>query len=145
MSGFQVRYRLPALPVSGVKKPAPVAIGTALACASSVGARLTGRGRGGNSSSISGIDPGYSLLVVWSVRVITNIPRAHKPSKASQICEFKAKACRKLSDAISVILPFKAMVPDRHRKAASSGNIRAGLLLVEATWIINIHYHIHIK
>jgi hypothetical protein len=67
MSGFQVRNKLPALPVSGVKNPAPVAIGTVLACASSVGARLTGRGRGGKSSSISGIDPAHLLLVVLSV------------------------------------------------------------------------------
>lgn len=69
MSGFQVRNRLPALPVSGVKNPAPVAMGTGLACTSSVGARLTGGGRGGNSSSISGIDPTHSLLVVTSVSV----------------------------------------------------------------------------
>jgi len=60
MSGFQVRNKLPALPVSGVKNPAPVAIGTVFVCASSGSARLTGRGRGGNSSSISGIDPAYS-------------------------------------------------------------------------------------
>lgn len=57
ISGFQPRNRLPALPVSGVKKPAPVASGTALAICSSGGARLTGGGLGGKMSSTSGIDP----------------------------------------------------------------------------------------
>lgn len=57
ISGFHVRKRLPALPASGVKNPAPEAIGTDLACASSGGSRFTGGGRGGNISSISGIDP----------------------------------------------------------------------------------------
>jgi hypothetical protein len=121
--------------MSGVKKPVPVAVGTVFVWESSVGVRLTGGGRGGNISSISGIDPmpHFSLVIVpYDNSIHYNTPSAHKPSKASHSCEFKAKACRKLSDAISGRLPFKAMVPDRQRKAASSGNTCAGLLLVEA-------------
>ena len=57
ISGFHVRNRLPALPASGVKNPAPEATGIDLACASSGGRRFTGGGREGNISSISGIDP----------------------------------------------------------------------------------------
>ena len=56
-SAFHPRNRFPVFPVSGVKNPAPVATGTGFPCESSGGARLTGVGRGGNSSSISGIDP----------------------------------------------------------------------------------------
>lgn len=51
---FRSQNRLP----SGVKKPAPVVVGTeGLGCASSGGFRLIGGGRGGNISSISGIEP----------------------------------------------------------------------------------------
>ncbi len=50
------RKRLPPFPVSGVKNPAPVAIG--FNGTSSGGALFTGNGRGGKSSSISGVGPG---------------------------------------------------------------------------------------
>ena len=57
-SGFQPRNTFPALPVSGVKNPAPVAVGTCLLGGiSSACVLLLGAGRDGNSSSISGIDP----------------------------------------------------------------------------------------
>ena len=58
MSGFHVRNRLPPLPASGVKNPAPVATGTDLGWTSSGGVRLMGGGRGGKISSISGAAPG---------------------------------------------------------------------------------------
>jgi hypothetical protein len=57
-SGFSPRNKFPVLPVSGVKNPAPVAVGTCFVGAPSKFFRLLGGGRGGNSTSISGIDPG---------------------------------------------------------------------------------------
>jgi hypothetical protein len=59
ISGFHVRNRLPPLPVSGVKNPAPVATGTGFTWTSSGGVRLIGAGRGGKISSISGAAPGF--------------------------------------------------------------------------------------
>lgn len=61
ISGFRVLNRLPAFPVSGVKNPAPVAIGTGFGGGSSGGVRLTGAGRGGNRVSISGIESDVSV------------------------------------------------------------------------------------
>ena len=61
-SAFHARNRFPAFPVSGVKNPTPVATGTGFPCESSGGARLMGVGRGGNSSSISGIDPSVRAI-----------------------------------------------------------------------------------
>ena len=60
--GPDLRNRFPAFPVSGVKRPAPVAVETG-ACVvfvvscSSGEVRLIGGGREGNNSSISGTDP----------------------------------------------------------------------------------------
>jgi hypothetical protein len=59
-AGF--RNRFPAFPVSGVKRPAPVAVGTGgcvvfVVSWSSGEVRLIGGGREGNNSSISGTAP----------------------------------------------------------------------------------------
>jgi hypothetical protein len=84
MSGFQVRKRLPPLPMSGVKKPVPVAVGTVFVWESSVGVRLTGGGRGGNISSISGIDPmphSHQLLFRMIIAFITTHPVRISPRK----------------------------------------------------------------
>lgn len=67
-SGFQPRNRLPALPVSGVKNPSPVIVGTGLGWGSSGGVRLMGEGRGGKSSSISGIEPGVRVINRGTIR-----------------------------------------------------------------------------
>lgn len=61
-----------------------------------------------------------------------NIPIAHKPSNASHNIGLRAKAWRKLTDALSGRFPFKASVPDLQRKAASSGKAFAVLELVAA-------------
>jgi hypothetical protein len=55
-----LRNKFPEYPVSGEKNPAPVVIGAVFSCGgggSSGGVRLTGGGRTGKISSISGIDP----------------------------------------------------------------------------------------
>jgi hypothetical protein len=63
LSGSGLRNKFPELPVSGVKKPAPVAVGRGGCAAvfvvsgSSGEVRLIGGGREGNNSSISGTDP----------------------------------------------------------------------------------------
>ena len=62
-TGAGFRNRFPAFPVSGVKRPAPVAVGIGGCCVgfvvscSSGEVRLIGGGREGNNSSISGTDP----------------------------------------------------------------------------------------
>lgn len=62
LTGSGLRKRFPVLPVSGVKKPTPVAVGRAgcvgfeVSCSSGE-VRLIGGGREGNNSSISGTDP----------------------------------------------------------------------------------------
>ena len=63
ISGFHVQKRFPPFPASGVKKPAPVATGTAFAAASSGGARFVGMGFGGNISSISGAVPRVDHII----------------------------------------------------------------------------------
>jgi len=62
LAGSGLRNRFPMLPVSGVKKPAPVAVGRGgcvvlVVSCSSGEVRLIGGGREGNRSSISGTDP----------------------------------------------------------------------------------------
>jgi hypothetical protein len=62
LTGSGLRNRFPELPLSGVKKPIPVAVGRGgcvalVAGCSSGGVRLTGGRREGNNSSISGTDP----------------------------------------------------------------------------------------
>lgn len=62
LTGSGLRNRFPELPLSGVKKPIPVAVGRGGCVAlvvgcSSGGVRLIGGGREGNNSSISGTDP----------------------------------------------------------------------------------------
>ena len=62
LTGSGLRNKFPVLPVSGVKKPAPVAVGIGgcvgfvISCSSGE-VRLIGGGREGNNSSISGTDP----------------------------------------------------------------------------------------
>ena len=61
-TGAGFRNRFPAFPVSGVKRPAPVAVGTGgcvvfVVSCSSGEVRLIGGGREGNNSSISGTNP----------------------------------------------------------------------------------------
>ena len=61
--GSGLRNRFPELPLSGVKKPIPVAVGRGgsvalvAGCCSSGEVRLIGGAREGNKSSISGTDP----------------------------------------------------------------------------------------
>lgn len=65
LAGSGLRNRFPELPLSGVKKPIPVAVGRGgcvalvggCCCCSSGEVRLIGGGREGNKSSISGTDP----------------------------------------------------------------------------------------
>jgi hypothetical protein len=62
LTGSGLRNRFPELPLSGVKKPIPVAVGRGgcvalVAGCSSGGVRFTGGRREGNNSSISGTDP----------------------------------------------------------------------------------------
>jgi hypothetical protein len=62
LTGSGLRNKFPELPVSGVKKPAPVAVGRGgsavfVVSCSSGEVRLIGGGREGNNSSISGTDP----------------------------------------------------------------------------------------
>jgi hypothetical protein len=112
-TGAGFRNRLPAFPVSGVKRPAPVAVGIegcvvfVVSCSSGE-VRLIGGGREGNSSSISGTDP-----------------KLHKPSKASQIMGLSPSARRRLLRASSGRLPFRAVIPERQWSIASSGKVRA--------------------
>jgi hypothetical protein len=62
LTGSGLRNRFPELPLSGVKKPIPVAVGRGGCVVLVVGCssgevRLIGGGREGNNSSISGTDP----------------------------------------------------------------------------------------
>lgn len=112
-TGAGFRKRFPAFPLSGVKRPAPVAVGTGGSLAfvvscSSGEVRLIGGGREGNNSSISGTDP-----------------KLHKPSKASQIMGLSPNARRRLLRAGSGRLPFRAVSPERQWSIASSGKVRA--------------------
>jgi hypothetical protein len=73
--------KFPALPVSGVKNPSPVAamVGC-FCCVSSGGARFIGGGRGGKRSSISGIDPVYVISYAflntpWITYLVHRAPR----------------------------------------------------------------------
>jgi hypothetical protein len=61
------------------------------------------------------------------------LPKAHSPSNASHSIGFRANACRKLANAVSVRFPLRAVVPARQRKAASSGNSLADLVPLDAT------------
>lgn len=70
LTGSGLRNRFPELPLSGVKKPNPVAVGRGgcvalvVGCCSSGEVRLIGGGREGNKSSISGTDPAKAKLEI---------------------------------------------------------------------------------
>lgn len=116
LGGSGLRNRFPELPLSGVKKPKPVAVGRGVCvalvggccCGSSGEVRLIGEGREGNKSSISGTDP-----------------KLHKPSNASQIMGLRDNVRRRLPRAWSGKLPLSAVSPDRQCSTASSGKLRA--------------------
>ena len=91
MSGFQ-RNKLPPLPDSGVKNPAPDAIGADFSCKSSAGDCLTGSGRGGNSSSISGTSPIQKGSRIIHNSSLEDQPSVQSPSNASQTMGLRLRA-----------------------------------------------------
>ena len=134
--GSGLRNRFPELPLSGVKKPIPVAVGRGgsvalvAGCCSSGEVRLIGGAREGNKSSISGTDPAkakHEINKGAGARSDGRLsPKLHRPSKASQIMGLRDNARRRLPRAWSGRLPLSPVRPDRQCNTASSGKVCAG-------------------
>ena len=79
---------------------------------------------------------GHSLMTISQpgeyALLQNDIPREHRPSKASHIIGLRANACWKLERASSGRFPFKAISPRRQCSTAGSGKAEAARDSIEA-------------